>query len=137
MSHRTFIQDAKNQQQHRLNDSNDALDQLAASMAALVAGNSLNHPGSSSAVIDKISTVHELDKEINRQLDDDIAANYVRVVREKEKLAGSVKKARRGLSVDSHSSSSYVDVLQRRMELADQEIRILENTLDLVRLNKQ
>lgn len=137
-SHRKLLLDAKTQQQTRLQDAAAAADQVHAAIVALTRANSRNSTNSkrrSSALIEKITTVHDLDKEIDRQLDDDIAPNYTLMVREKDKLAASVKKTQRNLAVDPLSGNSYIDILQRRLELADQEIRILENTIELTKAN--
>lgn len=136
-SHRQLLLDAKEQQRERLQEAGAAADQLAAAVSALIRANSLTSAQNTSSVIEKISTIHELDKEIDRQLNDDIAPNYVRAVNEKERLCAYIKKSRRSLAVDTESQSSYVDVLQRRLELADQEIRVLENTLSLVDAKKR
>lgn len=136
-SHRQLLLDAKEQQRERLQEAGAAADQLAAAVSALIKANSLTSAQNTSSVIEKISTIHELDKEIDRQLNDDIAPNYVRAVNEKERLGAYIKKSRRSLAVDTESQSSYVDVLQRRLELADQEIRVLENTLSLVDAKKR
>lgn len=136
-SHRQLLLDAKEQQRERLQEAGAAADQLVAAVSALIRANSLTSAQNTSSVIEKISTIHELDKEIDRQLNDDIAPNYVRAVNEKERLGAYIKKSRRSLAVDTESLSSYVDVLQRRLELADQEIRVLENTLSLVDAKKR
>lgn len=129
--HRQFFREAKAQQHGRLQDAAVALDQLVAAVTALVSSNSRNSSGKSSVLMDKIESVHEFDREIDRQLRDEIAPNYTRTVRDQQRLAAYVRKCRRTLAVDE--KNSYVDVVQRRMELADQEIRMLENTLQLVK----
>lgn len=131
--HRQFFLEAKAQQQQRLQDAAAALDQLVAAVTALVCSNSRNSSGKSSQLMDKIESVHEFDREIDRQLHDELAPNYTRALRDQERLAAYVRKCRRTLAVDDENRSSYVDVVQRRMELADQEIRMLENTLKLVK----
>lgn len=132
-SYRKLLLEAKAQQHSRLGDASAASEQLSAAIAALTRANSRISSGRSSAVIEKISTIHELDKEIDRQLHEDIAPNYIRAVKDTEKLAAYVRKSHRSLAMDHDTQTSYVDVLQRRLELADQDIRILEHTLELVK----
>lgn len=135
-SYRKLLLEAKAEQNARLGDASAASEQLSAAIAALTRANSRVSSGRSSAIMEKMSTVHELDKEIDRQLNEDIAPNYLRAVKNTEKLASYVRKSHRSLAVDHDSKTSYVDVLQRRLELADQDIRILEHTAELVKNRK-
>lgn len=132
-SHRNLLLEAKAQQQIRLQEAAASSEQLASAIEALRKANSLNSSGQSSAVLDKITTIHEQDKEIDRQLNEDIAPSHMKARREKEKLVAFVKRIQRVLAVDKATHTSYVDILQRRLELADQEIRMLENTLELAK----
>ncbi|QWU87991.1 hypothetical protein CA3LBN_002256 [Candidozyma haemuli] len=116
-SHRDLLIQAKQQQKQDLVESTRLSEALVKTVNAIVRANS-------------ITTIHDLDREIDRQLKKDISVNYEKLVLAKEKLGREIARTKRAL--DKHQESK-VDLLQRRAEQSDQELRILENTLSLIK----
>lgn len=133
-SHKDLLVQAKRQQRQDLNESAILSEQISRNMSAIVRMNSISNVPGCPPVLDKVDTVHELDREIDRQLEKDIAGNYDRLIKAERKTAKSINKCRRGLVMKNDQNQNYVDVLQRQVEKMDQDIRILENTLALVRM---
>ncbi|KAM9914480.1 hypothetical protein OXX69_000594 [Metschnikowia pulcherrima] len=129
-THRDLLHEAKHSQAASLQEGNAASTQLIKAVDAIVRVNS-----GSSQLLDKIGTIHELDREIDRQLKQDIAQNYEALMAAKARLARHVARTRRALAMSADSNESYVDLLQGRVERVDQELRILEHTLALVNAN--
>ena len=129
-THRDLLHEAKHLQAALLQEGNAASAQLIKAVDAIVKVNS-----GSSPLLDKIGTIHELDREIDRQLKQDIAQNYEALMAAKARLARHVARTRRALAMLADSNESYVDLLQGRVERVDQELRILEHTLALVKAN--
>lgn len=129
-THRDLLHEAKHLQAALFQEGNAASAQLIKAVDAIVKVNS-----GSSPLLDKISTIHELDREIDRQLKQDIAQNYEALMAAKARLARHVARTRRALAMLADSNESYVDLLQGRVERVDQELRILEHTLALVKAN--
>ncbi|KAM9912475.1 hypothetical protein OXX59_000882 [Metschnikowia pulcherrima] len=129
-THRDLLHEAKHSQAASLQEGNAASAQLIKAVDAIVKVNS-----GSSPLLDKIGTIHELDREIDRQLKQDIAQNYEALMAAKARLARHVARTRRALAMSADSNESYVDLLQGRVERVDQELRILEHTLALVKAN--
>lgn len=134
-SHRDLLIEAKQQQAANLQAALQASSQLVKSVGAIIRVNSSNSAGCA-AVLDKITTIHELDQEIDRQLKQDFVASYGSLMSAKKTLARSVKSSRRALGMDPESSSSYVDTLQHKVELLDQDLRILEETFRSIEANR-
>lgn len=133
-THRELLLQAKQRQKSNLHESAIISSQVARTVHALIQVNSVN-TSNCPPVLDKITTVHEIDREIDRQLNKDIAMNYERFLREKDKLASFQRKTTRALAMKSETHESYVELLQRDVELIDQELRILEHTLQIVKDN--
>lgn len=125
-SHRDMLVAAKRQQAGDLAHAAAAAALVQRAVDALIRANSKPGSVSSPAVLDKIATVHEVDREIDRQLAQDLAVEFQRFSETKDKLARAVKAASRALAVAQ--STSYVDHLQLRAEQIDQNLRILEQT---------
>lgn len=133
LAHRTALLKAKQKQRQNLRESAAYLDQLAHTFSAIVKTNSVNEGIGCPSVLDKITTIHDLDKQIDRQLNCDISASYEHLVSAQSSLARGVKRVRRGLAMKQESRESFVDLLQQQAEQLDQELRILEMTLAYVR----
>lgn len=131
--HHQLLLQAKHRQKADLNESANISELIAKTVHAIIRINSSNSNLSAAPVLDKITTIHELDAEIDRQLNKDIAGNYENLILAKKKLASYVKKTQQGMVVNIETNESYVDLLQRRVELVDQDLRILEHTLKLVK----
>lgn len=130
-SHKELLLRAKQRQRDNLGISDNLSEQLAGSVKAVVKINS-SHNQSCLPLIDKIVTVHELSNEIDRQLNNDIAVSYDQFLRAKKKLGRCVTMSQRRLTMNPERNESSVDLLQRKLEIIDQEIRILEDTYKLV-----
>lgn len=133
LAHRTALIKAKQKQRQNLKESAAYLEQLAHTFSAIVKANSVNEGMGCPSVLDKITTIHDLDKQIDRQLNRDIASSYEHLVTSQSSLARGVKRVRRGLAMNQESRESFVDLLQQQAEQIDQELRILEMTLAYVR----
>ncbi|CAK7896634.1 hypothetical protein CAAN1_03S04544 [[Candida] anglica] len=125
-----LVAQAKERQQTLLQTTKVHSQQLHKSIQAIVASNSTNDGANSSSVLDKITTIHQLDKQIDKQLDEGIANNYAKLVKSNNDLEKLISSSNRRLHQDN---KSIVDELQRRAEKADQNLRILETTLKLLR----
>lgn len=130
-THKELLIEAKRRQTADLHEAAAASQQLAKAIGAVIRANSVNTPGCPS-VMDKITTIHDLDREIDRQLHRDIGHSVEELVHAREQLESRVRRTRRRFTSDDQS---YVDLLQRRVELVDQNLRILEHTLRLVKEN--
>lgn len=121
-SHTELLQKAKQSQIQQLRDSSLYSKQLAQLLSNIVASNSSNE---NTPVLDKITTIHQLNDNIDKQLKDGIAVNFYELMRLKRDLDGLIEKCVRFLG------GGLVDKFQRRAELIDQELRVLEYTLEL------
>ncbi|CAH2355256.1 biogenesis of lysosome-related organelles complex 1 subunit Bls1p [[Candida] railenensis] len=145
-SHNELIGQAKQRQQQQLQASATASQQLNSTVRALISSNSSNSSQSCSSVLDKITTIQQLDKQINKQLQDGIAANYERLLKSKknldtllsknEDMLNYVTSAHQPKRTQNVEHVSVVDGLQRKAELVDQDLRILENTLKFVQQSR-
>ncbi|RLV95806.1 hypothetical protein JA1_000781 [Spathaspora sp. JA1] len=124
MSHQELLIQAK---QNQINDLKTSLiysKQLANSLNSIIQSNS----SISNSLIDKITTIHQLNGEIDRQLNQDISVNYTELIKYKQKLSRVIK---------SCNSLIYklnnINQIQKNVELIDQDLRILEQTLILVK----
>ncbi|KAK6201044.1 uncharacterized protein RJT21DRAFT_1005 [Scheffersomyces amazonensis] len=133
-SHNDILREAKINQLNQLKASNQYSKQLTSSIYSLIKSNSSLQ--SSSHLIDKISTIHQLNDEIDKQLNEDIASNYDRLMYQKKKLNNLINDCHRVLNIHSHNhptqTVNIITNLQSRSELIDQELRILEYTLKLL-----
>lgn len=129
-SHRDLLIQAKQQQKQDLVESTRLSETLVKTVNAIVRANLVANNSNCPPLLDKITTIHDLDREIDRQLKKDISVNYEKLVLAKEKLRREIARTKRAL--DKHQESK-VDMLQRRAEQLDQELRILENTLLLIK----
>ncbi|GEQ69516.1 hypothetical protein JCM33374_g3188 [Metschnikowia sp. JCM 33374] len=135
--HKDLLASAKQQQTANLHESAAASAQLVRAVEAIIKVNSATGQlGTCPPLLDKIATIHELDREIDRQLNCDIVHNYEALLDAKQKLARHVKRCQRALAIVPDTKGSYVDLLQHRVELIDQELRILELTSTLVQKNR-
>ncbi|KAI3406744.2 hypothetical protein KGF56_000349 [Candida oxycetoniae] len=157
-SHTNMLQQAKATQLQDLKQSHYYSKQLQSIFTNLIDSNS-NSTDINSPLLDKITTIHELNDDIDRFLNKDIAENFHLLMKQKRKLEKVVRKCnekmkrvekgrldgdgaetvmssskgeeRRGIGGDhgGNVNENYVDLLQRRCELIDQNLRILEQTL--------
>lgn len=134
-SHRDILLLAKQNQRKNLQESAALSLQLMNAIQALIQSNS-NTSANGPAVLDKISTIHQLDKEIDRQLSEDISKNFEALVADEDKLVRLIEKIYRKLGYNEFKLEfQVIESLQRRSELIDQELRILEHALDAVKRN--
>lgn len=137
--HGNLLLQAKHNQKKHLQESSHLSQQLHRTLASLIRSNSNNGNGCP-PVLDKITTIHQLDQEIDRQLMEDVSVNYEALLHDKKKLTNLINKSNSKLQLHTHDNTndqiSSVDVFQRRSELIDQDLRILEYTLKLIKLNK-
>lgn len=136
-SHRDILLLAKQNQKKNLRESAALSLQLTNAIQALIqsnSGTSANGP----TVLDKITTIHQLDKEIDRQLNEDISENFEALVADEDKLERLIEKIHRKLGYKEFKLEFLlIESLQRRSELIDQELRILEHTLNFVQRNNR
>lgn len=150
-SHTNLLYEAKQHQKQSLEDSDKLSHQLRLTLESLIRSNSSNDYNGSS-VLDKITTIHEIDKEVNRQLNNDIAMNYERLMDSKEALAKTIRKCNKNLNrgtgtgatgpsgtgaTGPSGNENIIEHLQRRAELIDQDLRILSNTFTIIKENQQ
>ncbi|KAG2732668.1 hypothetical protein G9P44_003658 [Scheffersomyces stipitis] len=146
-SHTELIQSAKNNQIAQLRQSAAYSKQLSNTFYSLIKSNSTNGPNTST-LIDKITTIHQLNDEIDKQLNQGIASSFDQLMRSKKRLQILIDDCNSLLQVKHHPhhhttgkhtqnhntrTNALVDVLQSRSELIDQDLRILEQTLKLVK----
>lgn len=131
-SHRDLLIQAKQQQKQDLADSARLSETLVRTVNAIVKVNSVANNPNCPPLLDKITTIHELDKEIDRQLKKDVCVNYEKLVQAKERLGREISRANRAFRVEKEGETR-VDILQRKAEQLDQDLRVLENTLLLLK----
>lgn len=141
--HSDFIYQAKLNQKRALEHSASISQQLQGTIKALL----VNHSSverSSFPVIDKVNTIHQIDQEIHRQLREGIALNFDNLIEAKNRLLRTIQSSSRKLETkevfkeeEVFRPDNIVDTLQRRVELIDRKLRILEDTLELVQKNNQ
>ena len=120
-THKELLLKAKQRQREDLSNSDLLSEQLANSLKAIIKDNSAPSNQNCLPLVDKIITIHELSDEIDRQQD---------------KLALRLAKCKKKLGMDN-KEESYIDLLQRRLELIDQDIRVLEYTSKLLEEHKK
>lgn len=131
-SHRDLLVQAKQQQKQDLLDSAKASDNLVRTVNAIVRANSVANSPNCPSLLDKSTTIHEIDAEIDRQLKRDISANYEQLIQAKEKLSKELKRSKGALKYGKEEGTSLVEILQRKAETLDQELRVLEHSLRLI-----
>lgn len=169
-SHTTIHQQAKLTQQQDLKQSANYIKQLHTLANHLVLSNSNTDPlTTKSNLLDKIATIHQLNDNIDHQLNEEISRNYYNLMKLKRKITNLSQGCRRkldamndvvriderivadnnvveenddedgrkiGHGTKNKRSNSNNTVrrlsLQKRCELIDQDLRILEYTLKLI-----
>ncbi|KAK6458709.1 uncharacterized protein RJT20DRAFT_152176 [Scheffersomyces xylosifermentans] len=134
-THTDLLHQAKQNQADQLRQSAAYSKQLANSVQALIKSNSTNGKNTSS-LLDKITTIHQLNDEIDKQLNHDIAINFDSLLKSKKKLRTLIDECYAILGGNRDDKTNLLDKLQSRSELIDQDLRILEHTLKLVKNNK-
>lgn len=132
-SHSNLLQQAKEHQKLALTESDRLSHQLRLLLDTLIKSNSLNDYNGSS-VLDKITTIHEIDREIDKQLNQDIAINYEKLLDSKQTLSKIMNKSYKNMS--HGPDGNIIDHLQRRSEIIDQDLRILDQTLKIIKENE-
>ena len=129
-SYADLVGQAKKAQQDNLQTSKENSKQLNKTLRALITANSSTSLPLSA--IDKITTVHQLNDSIEKQLTNDIARSFSKLKKANLELESTKDKGAGKLQFqfDEHSSGSQavVDSMFRRAEIADKELRILEQT---------
>ncbi|KAG7195831.1 uncharacterized protein KQ657_002216 [Scheffersomyces spartinae] len=129
-THTSLIRQAKQDQQRNLAKSAQLSGELAHTLRSIIKINS----DDLSSLLDKISTIHEIDREIDLQLSENVITNFEVLMSYKEQLHKTLAKIYRRLQWQD-SVTNDISGLQRQCELLDQDIRILERTVHL-RKNK-
>lgn len=124
MDHNELLVRAKQQQRANVGRSEAMVGQLTAVVEMVVKLNSRNDANGSS-LLDKITTVHELDKELDRQV--------LEVTRRREEMKTLEKKLRK--VVGRGGMAVLVEEMQRRVEAVDRELRVMERTMESVGQN--
>lgn len=122
MSQHQFINDAKASQADHLRKLAAYLKQLQRTVARLVEANS-----TSTAVLDKIDTIHAVNRQIDHQLNDEIATNYGELVQAQTRLEKMATRTEAALG-----GGKVVEECQHHLEMIDTQLRILEHTLQYV-----
>lgn len=130
--HTELLQQAKLNQINDLKQSSIYLKQLMNSIYAVIKSNSDNSSNNTSSLLDKITTIHQLNKEIDRQLNEDIAMNYYELMKYKKQLNRMIQECHQILNGNG-PGSNIINELQTRSEYIDQDLRILEHTLKLIK----
>ncbi|EMG50604.1 hypothetical protein G210_2080 [Candida maltosa Xu316] len=129
--HSELLHQAKLNQVKDLKNSSIYSKQLIQILQSLIKSNSLS---TSSDLIDKMTTIHLLNDDIDKQLNRDISANYYELMKTKRKLQELISICSMQINkIDKHEQVDHQRGLQERCELIDQDLRILENTLKLIK----
>lgn len=124
--HSNLLLKAKQTQRESLKESEFLSAQLQKTLESLIRSNSKNDINGPSS-LDKITTIHQIDNEINRQLNKDISVNFQELLNDKKRLVKRMNKCYKLLQ--QTKTSNIIDNLQKNSELIDQELRIIENTV--------
>lgn len=127
VSHAELVQNAKKKQQESAAESKILVEQLRKTLRVLIQANSTGKGANALPLLDKITTIHELDREIDRQLNEDIGVGFEELMDAKSRLQRLIARSNKRLQYDRERT--IVDEMQRRAELIDQELRILELTM--------
>ncbi|KAG5417384.1 hypothetical protein I9W82_005017 [Candida metapsilosis] len=159
--HTNILHQAKQTQQQDLKQSATYIKQLHTITNLLISSNSNPDPlTTKSNLLDKITTIHQLNDSIDHQLNDEISRNFYNMMKMKRKVMKlnsscmrkfdsmneTVHVADRGSEVsleddvihdqqasNGNGKSEVARLsLQKRCELIDQDLRILEHTLKLI-----
>lgn len=136
-SHDALVKQAKVNQKKCVQSSNVLSAQLQNNLGLLLANNSTAENSACSSVLDKITTIHQLDKEVDRQLKEDIAGNAEALSMSNSKLNKLLNNFDYKLQLDQAGNDTGIESLQRRAELIDQELRILEQTVVYIKQDKE
>lgn len=129
-SYRELMVAAKQQQRQQLKELSALSSQLARFLSSVVAANSTNSENCS-PLMDKITTIHQIDAEIDRQLNETVGGNFEKLQLAMGNVESALQRANKaGLAGD------FVWELQRNVELLDQDLRILERTLELIEMGR-
>lgn len=120
MDHSELLVRAKQQQRDKIGRSEAMVGQLAATVEMVVKLNSRNDSNGSS-LMDKITTIHELDKEVDKQTQE-----VTRRWEEMRRLEKQLEKV-----VGEGEMAVQVERIQRRVEAVDRELRVMERAMDL------
>ncbi|EGV66595.1 hypothetical protein CANTEDRAFT_100922 [Yamadazyma tenuis ATCC 10573] len=131
MDHTSLLVKAKQHQRKALKESETISTQLQHFVETAIRHNSRNDVNGST-LLDKITTIHLLDKEINNQLNNDIAVNFERLSTSKADLERAIRRTKRRLEGEPDMVSSFQSCAER----IDQDLRILKQTLHIVEHNQ-
>lgn len=120
-SHSELLQQAKHAQILQLRDANTYSRQLAQILTNILKLNSKNE---NTPLLDKMTTIHQLNDNIDLQLQNDIALNFEKLMRIKKDITELITTCKRLLH-----DVKPTDSLQGRAERVDQDLRICERTL--------
>lgn len=120
-SHSELLQQAKHAQILQLRDANTYSRQLAQILTNILKLNSKNE---NTPLLDKMTTIHQLNDNIDLQLQNDIALNFEKLMRIKKDITELITTCKRLLH-----DVKPADSLQGRAERVDQDLRICERTL--------
>lgn len=123
MEHNDLLIQAKQSQQQALRESEILSHKLSKSIESIVIQNSNLQRNNLSSVLDKITTIHQIDQQITKQINHDICINYEGLINDKKKLIKLINRIKRLLAT---KDGNLIHNLQKRAELIDQELRILE-----------
>jgi hypothetical protein len=130
-SHNKLIQQAKQNQVEYLKKSSLYSKQLINTIYTLIKSNSSDN-ATTSSVIDKITTIHQLDHDIDIQLNE-LAKQFDGLDKCKRDLQVLISRCNEVLYSDGLYHEGLIDVLQRRVEGVDRELRILEHTVKIIK----
>ncbi|CAI5756613.1 unnamed protein product [Candida verbasci] len=119
-THSQLLSQAKQNQLNDLKQSQIYSKQLINILNYIISINS----NENSNLIEKIHTIHQLNNEINAQLNNNVAKSYDNLMQSKKKLEKLISNCKKYVSL--------IDDMQKKSELIDQNLRILENTLKLL-----
>lgn len=135
--HVEFVLEAKNNQRELFKSSSNSVQLLQKNVEALVNSNSTNDDAGCSSIMDKVTTIHELNSNVDKQLNEGIAQSFEELVNSEQRLKRLMRKFYKVLRAEDSDSKMDVSTLQRKIELVDRDIRILENTLTLITENQR
>ncbi|KAI5964894.1 uncharacterized protein KGF55_001965 [Candida pseudojiufengensis] len=140
-SHTTLLNEAKLNQQENLRKSQEYTKILNFLLNQFL---TINSSSESSTLIDKFTTILQLDKQILNQLNNDISLNFYELIKVKNKLEKFINRCdfefkkynqfeKETIDKKNDNIDSKEDLnLQKRCEIIDLNLRIFENTLKLI-----
>ncbi|CAK9435628.1 uncharacterized protein LODBEIA_P03550 [Lodderomyces beijingensis] len=123
-SHSEILQNAKTEQQRDLATSSKHSRNLHHLIIQLVESNSST---SATSLLDKISTIHELENSATVFLQREFARNCKLLDERRARVERMIRKSQ--LAFSGGGGGNCVEEMQRRCEVVDRELRILESTL--------